>query len=47
MKIFVTGAAGFVAEHLIPELQRLGHQVVGCDRKPEKKKFAMNIYNVT
>lgn len=33
MRIFVTGAAGFVAEHLIPELYQLGHQVIGCDRK--------------
>ena len=37
MRIFVTGAAGFVAEHLIPELHRLGHRVIGCDRKPAKK----------
>ncbi len=37
MKIFVTGAAGFVAGHLIPELQDLGHKVIGCDKKKAKR----------
>ena len=31
MKIFVTGAAGFIAGYLIPELLERGHEVVGLD----------------
>lgn len=31
MKVFVTGAAGFIAGYLIPELLEQGHQVVGID----------------
>lgn len=31
MKILVTGASGFVAGYLIPELLELGHEVVGLD----------------
>lgn len=34
MKIGVTGAAGFVASWLIPELRNSGHDVVGCDLEP-------------
>ena len=32
--ILVTGAAGFVAEHLIPALREEGNRVIGLDRKP-------------
>lgn len=32
MRILVTGAAGFAAEHLIPLLREKGHYVIGCDR---------------
>ena len=32
-KALVTGASGFVAEHLIPELRGLGFFVYGLDRK--------------
>jgi len=32
-KALVTGASGFVAEHLIPKLRRLGFFVYGLDRK--------------
>lgn len=31
MKILVTGAAGFIAGYLVPELLEQGHQVVGID----------------
>lgn len=30
-KVLVTGAAGFIGSQLIHNLQRLGHQVLGCD----------------
>ena len=33
MRITVTGAAGFIGSHLIPELQRAGHEVHGFDRR--------------
>lgn len=32
MKILITGAAGFIGQHLAPELERVGHEVVGIDR---------------
>ena len=31
MKIVVTGAAGFIGSHLVEELVRLNHKVVGID----------------
>ena len=31
MKVLVTGAAGFIAGYLVPELLQAGHQVVGVD----------------
>ncbi len=33
MRVFVTGAAGFVGGHLLLRLQRQGCQVVACDRE--------------
>ncbi|MGR8935475.1 MAG: SDR family oxidoreductase [Gammaproteobacteria bacterium] len=34
MKIFLTGAGGFIGRHLIGALQRGGHTVIACVRKP-------------
>ena len=31
MKVLVTGAAGFIAGYLVPELLEAGHEVVGLD----------------
>lgn len=30
-KVFITGASGFIASHLIRRLEALGHEVWGCD----------------
>ena len=38
-KVFVTGASGFVAEHLIPFLRNSGWFVFGLDRKSEPSAF--------
>lgn len=33
MKILITGSAGFIGQHLAPELERVGHEVFGHDRE--------------
>ena len=35
MKVLVTGAAGFLAQHLLPVLQREGHETIPIDNLEE------------
>ncbi|MDM8559188.1 NAD(P)H-binding protein [Candidatus Parabeggiatoa sp. HSG14] len=36
MKILLTGASGFIGQHLLSALQAEGHQIVACVRRPER-----------
>ena len=36
MKILITGSSGFLAQHIIPAFQELGHEVIGVDKRPER-----------
>ena len=38
MKILYTGSSGFLAQHIIPVFQKLGHQVIGVDKRPQRYK---------
>lgn len=38
MKILYTGSSGFLAQHIVPAFQKLGHTVVGVDKRPERAK---------
>ncbi len=39
MRVLVTGATGLIGSHLVPALQREGHQVVRLGRRPEAADF--------
>jgi len=36
MKILLTGSSGFLAQHIIPEFQKNGYEVIGVDKRPER-----------
>ncbi|SEC19554.1 SDR family oxidoreductase [Terriglobus roseus] len=38
MRVFLTGATGFIGTHIIPELLTAGHQVIGVTRSEEGAK---------
>ncbi|MDE2589859.1 MAG: NAD(P)-dependent oxidoreductase, partial [Patescibacteria group bacterium] len=41
MKILVSGCTGFIGSNLVPELQKLGHEVEGISRKPVNANHRM------
>src|SRR3990167_176490 len=36
MKVLITGASGFLAQHIVPKFKRHGHEVVGIDKRPQR-----------
>jgi UDP-N-acetylglucosamine 4-epimerase len=45
MNILVTGSKGFIASHLIPKLENLGHKVIGMDIKNDKEEDVRSYVN--
>ncbi len=36
MRILITGASGFLAQHIIPAFTDAGHEVIGVDKRPQR-----------
>lgn len=34
MKVLITGSSGFLAQHIVPRFQLIGHEVIGVDKRP-------------
>lgn len=49
MKVMVTGASGFLAQHIMPELHRHGYDIIGVDKRPlpgyQPEKFLLTDVN--
>ena len=47
MRIFLTGASGFIGSRILPALQASGHQVIGLARSESIYRQAVAHYNDT